>query len=159
MRRRRTEDEGSLDSLLDTMTNVVGILVIVLVVTQLGVGEAVKRIGKSIDVATLAAAEEKLIEVERENTRLTRVVSSAKDSAIQDPAAELEAVQRQLNQRLQDLEQAQRAADEQQAAAREAAAERERVDEQEKELRKQLALALEQKATPRLRQYAEASRC
>ena len=45
MRRRKKSSSGaSLDSLLDTMTNVVGILVILLVVTQLGVSDAVKRI-------------------------------------------------------------------------------------------------------------------
>ncbi len=43
-RRKKASVGGSLDSLLDTMTNVVGILVILLVVTQLGVGNAVKRI-------------------------------------------------------------------------------------------------------------------
>lgn len=44
-RRNKSGGNGaSLDSLLDTMTNVVGILVIVLIVTQLGVGEAVDRI-------------------------------------------------------------------------------------------------------------------
>ena len=47
-RRRRTEDGPSLDSLLDTLTNVVGILVILLVVTQLGVEEAVDRISQEI---------------------------------------------------------------------------------------------------------------
>lgn len=45
MRRPRKSSGGSLDSLLDTMTNVVGILVILLTVTQLGVSDAVKRIG------------------------------------------------------------------------------------------------------------------
>lgn len=45
MTRRRKADSGAnLDSLMDTMTNVVGILVIVLVLTQLSVGDAVKRI-------------------------------------------------------------------------------------------------------------------
>ncbi len=48
MRRRRRQSEGSLDSLLDTMTNVVGILVILLAVTQLGVGDAMKRIRSSL---------------------------------------------------------------------------------------------------------------
>jgi len=37
-RRPKEDDDGSMDSLLDTMMNVVGILVLVLVVTQLGVG-------------------------------------------------------------------------------------------------------------------------
>lgn len=43
MRRRKTDIDMNLDSLLDTMTNVVGILVILLAVTQLGVGEAIKQ--------------------------------------------------------------------------------------------------------------------
>ncbi len=43
-KRRKKEGEPSFDSLLDTMTNVVGILVIMLVVTLLGVREAVQRI-------------------------------------------------------------------------------------------------------------------
>jgi len=44
MRREKKQVGASLDSLLDTMTNVVGILVILLTVTQLGVSDAVKRI-------------------------------------------------------------------------------------------------------------------
>lgn len=43
---------ASLDSLLDTMTNVVGILVILLTVTQLGVGEAVERIKDALPEIT-----------------------------------------------------------------------------------------------------------
>ena len=53
MRPRRKKALGSLDSLLDTMTNVVGILVILLAVTQLGVGDAVKRIrGALVEVSS-----------------------------------------------------------------------------------------------------------
>lgn len=48
--RKPDDDQGAMDSLLDTMTNVVGILVIVLVVTQLGVGDAVQRIGETLKV-------------------------------------------------------------------------------------------------------------
>lgn len=45
MRRRRSAtDSQSLDSLLDTMANVIGILVVILAVTQISVGEAMKRI-------------------------------------------------------------------------------------------------------------------
>ena len=46
MKRMRStdEDDGGLDSLLDTMTNVVGILVLVLIVTQLSVADVVTRI-------------------------------------------------------------------------------------------------------------------
>jgi len=51
-RRKKSNDDedGGLDSLLDTMTNVVGILIIVLVVTQLGVQSAVNRIASSVQV-------------------------------------------------------------------------------------------------------------
>ncbi len=38
------DDDGGLDSLLDTMTNVVGILVLVLIVTQMSVADVVTRI-------------------------------------------------------------------------------------------------------------------
>ena len=44
MLNRKPINVMSLDSLLDTMTNVVGILIILLVVTQLNVGDAVRRI-------------------------------------------------------------------------------------------------------------------
>tara|TARA_B100000683_G_scaffold150219_1_gene145545 strand:+ start:239 stop:1399 length:1161 start_codon:yes stop_codon:yes gene_type:complete len=44
MRRKPAEDTGNLDSLLDALTNVVGILIIMLVVALLGMSEAVKRI-------------------------------------------------------------------------------------------------------------------
>ena len=50
MRRNKKDSGASLDSLLDTLTNVVGILVILLSVTQLGVGEAVKKIAESDSV-------------------------------------------------------------------------------------------------------------
>lgn len=50
MKRSKKDSGASLDSLLDTLTNVVGILVILLSVTQLGVGEAVQRIAESESV-------------------------------------------------------------------------------------------------------------
>ncbi len=53
MKRKKGSSGGaSLDSLLDTMTNVVGILVILLTVTQLGVGEAVERIKEALPEIT-----------------------------------------------------------------------------------------------------------
>jgi len=62
-RRPKEEDEGSMDSLLDTMMNVVGILVLVLVVTQLGVGDAVERITEKAKIDP-QALEEKTKELE-----------------------------------------------------------------------------------------------
>lgn len=50
MPRRRPQDDGmSFDSLMDTLTNVVGILLIILVFTVLGGQEAVKRIKGFVD--------------------------------------------------------------------------------------------------------------
>ena len=44
MKRKKKDSSGSLDSLLDTITTVVGILIILLIVVQLGADSAVKRI-------------------------------------------------------------------------------------------------------------------
>lgn len=65
MRRRvkvEEDDGGGLDSLLDTMTNVLGILVLVIVTTQLDVKDAVKRIADSdvVQPEALEAARQKL---------------------------------------------------------------------------------------------------
>ncbi len=72
MRRPKKSSGGSLDSLLDTMTNVVGILVILLTVTQLGVGDAVKRIGTSSTVSQeeIEKAERRLMELLKEHADL-----------------------------------------------------------------------------------------
>ena len=65
MKRKRGSSGGaSLDSLLDTMTNVVGILVILLTVTQLGVGEAVERIKEALPEITDEDMERSKKEVE-----------------------------------------------------------------------------------------------
>ncbi len=53
-KRRGVEEEEGLDSLLDTMFNVVGILIIVLVVVQLGMQESVKQIANSMQIDPLA---------------------------------------------------------------------------------------------------------
>ena len=67
MRRRKSSSQGSLDSLLDTMTNVVGILVILLTVTQLGVGDAVQRIRGDIaevSIEDLESAKQKVADTQ-----------------------------------------------------------------------------------------------
>ncbi|TWT31834.1 hypothetical protein [Blastopirellula retiformator] len=68
-RRKSNDDEdGGMDSLLDTMFNVVGILLIVLVVVQLGVRQAVERIASTVavDPAALEAMIKKLEETHKE---------------------------------------------------------------------------------------------
>lgn len=47
-RRSRAAQVGNLDSLLDTMANVTGILIILLIVATLSVGEAMERIGDQL---------------------------------------------------------------------------------------------------------------
>ncbi len=50
--RRRAGFQGqNLDSLLDTMANVVGILIVLVAVTQLTLGDAVKRIATRTSVS------------------------------------------------------------------------------------------------------------
>ena len=68
--RGNDEDDGGLDSLLDTMTNVVGILVLVLIVTQMSVAEVVTRITteNKVDEESVAELNQKL-EIERTELR------------------------------------------------------------------------------------------
>lgn len=75
--RIENEDDG-LGSLLDTMTNVVGILVLVLIATQLGVKDAVDRISKS-ELVTPEALEEA-----RETLKLTTQQRDILQTQLQD---------------------------------------------------------------------------
>lgn len=100
MRRRSEEDDGaSLDSLLDTMTNVVGILVIVLVVTQLGVGDAVSRITESdaVDPEKLKEAQAQLATVTDRRDELKRQLAALKPVDSKAHAGRLANLQQQLD--------------------------------------------------------------
>ena len=72
LRRDTGDDEGGLDSLLDTMTNVVGILVLVLIVTQLGVSEKVAEItaNSNITEEDVASARQELEARKSEKAKL-----------------------------------------------------------------------------------------
>jgi hypothetical protein len=88
------DDGGGLDSLLDTMTNVVGILVMVLIATQLGVKDAVSRIADAevVDAAMIEAAREKLLLTKSQRDSIQTQLSDLKpidDSAIQIQLADL----------------------------------------------------------------------
>ena len=63
-RRRGGSGQGNLDSLLDTMTNVVGVLIVVLIVTQVNVSSAAKRIRADLPDVTVAMMEEMVEKVE-----------------------------------------------------------------------------------------------
>ncbi len=109
MRRKNgSDDEGAMDSLLDTMTNVVGILVIVLVVTQLGVGDAVSRITDSIkvDPEEFEAKKNKLVTLQETQVRLKSEVAQLKKEVGEDEAQvslELEQLKKKHSEELLDL--------------------------------------------------------
>jgi len=71
-----SEEDGGLDSLLDTMTNVVGILVLVLIITQMSVAEVVSRITEENRVAPeqVEALSELLREKRQEQDELERIM-------------------------------------------------------------------------------------
>jgi len=94
------EDEGGLDSLLDTMTNVVGILVMVLIATQLGVKDAVSRIADSdvVDAEAIEKAKAKLLLTKNERDTILANLEDLKpvdDNAMKVQLADL---RRQLNE-------------------------------------------------------------
>lgn len=109
MRRKNgSDDEGAMDSLLDTMTNVVGILVIVLVVTQLGVGDAVSRITDSIkvDPEEFEAKKNKLVTLQETQVRLKSEVAQLIKDVGEDEAQvslELEQLKKKHSEELLDL--------------------------------------------------------
>ncbi len=76
--KRYDDEDGGLDSLLDTMTNVVGILVLVLIVTQLGVSDALTEITANSNVTQedLDAAKQQLASLAQEKQQLTDQASS-----------------------------------------------------------------------------------
>jgi vacuolar-type H+-ATPase subunit I/STV1 len=51
-RRARKEDERSMDSLMDAMTNVVGVLLLILIVSSLGITAAVKKVVENLPEVT-----------------------------------------------------------------------------------------------------------
>jgi len=98
MRRRQRRETGSMDSLLDTVTNVVGILVILLAVTQIGVATAVRRIQENLPEVgpeMLRQSQEAYESAQDEVASLEREFRSLGKEPPADPAA-LEALRRQV---------------------------------------------------------------
>ncbi|MFT4551217.1 MAG: hypothetical protein ACI8XO_004540 [Verrucomicrobiales bacterium] len=85
MRRRKVESAtGNLDSLLDTMTNVVGILIIVIIVSQINVADAVKRIRDGLDPVSA----EQMAQIEAERDQVAQQIEAVQSSVDRkvDPA-------------------------------------------------------------------------
>ena len=66
-RRPRADDERSMDSLLDALTNVVGVLLLILIISSLGLSQAVKVLVDNLPEVTKEDLEE--LKVRAENTR------------------------------------------------------------------------------------------
>ncbi|MBW1886282.1 MAG: hypothetical protein JRJ58_22340 [Deltaproteobacteria bacterium] len=132
MKNSRRDRNQSLDSLLDTMANVVGILVVVLAFTQLQVGEAVRRIHDS-EVARIRTAGETMAFAGegalREVSRLEASLRAGAESAafVQGELRQLESQSEKLRAatRFPGVEQADIVA----AILRETATEREMLDQ------------------------------
>lgn len=161
-RRRKSGAGASLDSLLDTMTNVVGILVIVLVVTQLGVRDAVDRIttektkevtqedieAKKAEIAAAIAARE---EAERQRQEvLDQIELLSKEGNDERLKEELEVLDGRLRWKRDDLTKIiEKRAGEKAAHLQKAAEARklaEEFEKKEKELREKVLAAQEREA-------------
>jgi len=70
---------GDYDSVLDTMTNVVGILVIIVAVTQLGVADAVTRSAESSQLELAGVSPEALEQARADRDRLEKVLAELSD--------------------------------------------------------------------------------
>ena len=78
MKPRPEEDMGSLDSLLDTMTNVVGILVIVLIISQVKMSQAVDKVYSDLPVISEAQHAELKLKIEAYNRKHPEVLGLAR---------------------------------------------------------------------------------
>ena len=147
-RRRAEEDEGSLDSLLDTMTNVVGILVILMIVTQLGVADAVKRILRAGETPAMVISPEALDQAKDHRDELEKTLLELrekwKDLETRKPedVAAIEDVTKLTEQLKKELAAAQEAKVDAEKLKKELEAREKKADELKKvmdELEKELA--------------------
>lgn len=157
MTRRPSEadDDGGLDALLDTMTNVVGILVLVLIVTQMSVADVVTRVTAEVEVN-----EEKIADVQQQLQRKRAEVDELKQILVDpldiDPEAQREELRRSkalLERRKRLLEQSKQQKNQH---AQRIAAEREMAEQKSQQLKqlsteretlsKQITESLEKKA-------------
>lgn len=119
MARRRSKTSatgGNMDSLLDALTNVVGILVIVLVAVQLSSQDAARKIveeyEKKITPEERAKAEQHAEQVAKELKRIEKLIQREKKLQAGDPVKELEKLKEELK-KIEDLAKKETAAAEQ----------------------------------------------
>jgi chemotaxis protein histidine kinase CheA len=90
-RQRTSATGGNMDSMLDTLTNVVGILIIVLVTVQLSTQEAAQRIAEAVqkvDPAEVARLESEAADAKAAADAAQARLDAARKPAAKDPAAE-----------------------------------------------------------------------
>jgi hypothetical protein len=101
MKSRRGADEMNLDFLLDTLTNVVGILILILVLNTLDIKQAVERI-RELDPSQFGITVEQLTEIEQQQqearTEVTQLATQAfgVDVVLDENRRELQQLQVQL---------------------------------------------------------------
>ncbi len=91
-RARKSEEERSMDSLMDAMTNVVGILLLILIVSSLGISAAVRKIVANIEPVT--EQELQIMKTRRENTledleKLRQLQSNMDEKKLDEEEAQL----------------------------------------------------------------------
>lgn len=149
---RQQDDDTGLDSLLDTMTNVVGILVLVLIVTQLGVRSKVDSITAQSTVTEqdVADAQADLDDQTRELQELEQLATAVSSIDIAAEQQRLQRMQEQLETTRQNIEQQLQTINEhsmQIEADRERAAELQKEMEDNAARRAELDAALQQAVT------------
>ncbi len=104
--RRGDDDDGGLDSLLDTMTNVVGILVLVLIVTQMSVADVVSRITaeNTIDEEAIEELQQQLQIKKAEEDDLEKILVDPLDIDAERQREELQKKKELLDRRKKLLE-------------------------------------------------------
>lgn len=98
-RKRKQGSMGNLDSLLDTMTSVVGILIIILIVIQLGVKEKVKEL---LDIVNEEISVADLEKKEKDIKSLEDLIKKKELEFIQKNKAQLTAMNK-LNEKKQQI--------------------------------------------------------
>lgn len=138
-RKSASGDDVGLDSLLDTMFNVLGILVLVLILTQIGAREAAQRIAAKANPVKLAESREKLANTEARRRELAELLDM-------DPTVELERSRAELAENKKLLAELERTTREREAQKQEQEKNVTELTEQEKQLRAEIEQALARKA-------------
>ncbi len=151
---KQQDDDGGLDSLLDTMTNVVGILVLVLIATQVGVKDKVESIMAQSDVTEddVRIAEADLSDQREDLRQLQQQAASVSTIDIEAERQRLQRMQEQLATARETVEQQTQTVNEysmQIETDQERAAELEKEVEDTKARRRELETAIQQALTQR----------